>query len=126
MICLKLLICGSRTFSDYALLETTVNSFLSSKAVENQNVEIVSGHCRGADQLGEQYADAHCIKVTSFPADWEKYGRSSGIKRNLQMLDYIKDGECAVIAFMSEDSKGTRFTAEKAQKMGIETVVVRY
>lgn len=51
---LKILICGGRHFTDYRLLEETVNNIIAEMLCDD--IEIVSGHCTGADRLGELYA----------------------------------------------------------------------
>jgi len=49
---IKVIIAGGRNFSNYQLL----NSFCE-KILKNQTIaEIVSGHAKGADALGEKYA----------------------------------------------------------------------
>lgn len=120
----RILICGGRHFDDYGCL-----SLFCDSVIENigtfKDIEIVTGHCAGADILGEKYAKENGYKVTAFPAEWSKYGKSAGIKRNLEMLDYISQSDCVVIGFVSENSKGTKFTVENAQKRGIDTHIVK-
>ena len=66
---LKILVCGGRHFSDYALLEKTINGVIAESGRED--IEIVSGHCIGADRLGELYAEKHNAQAKIFPAEWE-------------------------------------------------------
>lgn len=37
--------------------------------------EIISGHAKGVDQLGEQYARMHQIPIQTFLPNWDKEGR---------------------------------------------------
>ncbi len=55
----KLAIVGSRTFDDYRLAENIINHI----AVEYgyKYTEIISGGARGADAIGERYADNNGI-----------------------------------------------------------------
>ena len=46
---------------------------------------VVCGMARGADKLGEQYAKEMGFMVHYFPAEWERYGKSAGYIRSLQM-----------------------------------------
>lgn len=62
---LRILVCGGRHFSDYALLEKTINGVIAESGRED--IEIVSGHCIGADRLGELYAEKHNAQVKIFP-----------------------------------------------------------
>ena len=54
---LRILVCGGRHFSNYVLLEKTINGVIAESGRED--IEIVSGHCVGADRLGELYAEKH-------------------------------------------------------------------
>lgn len=47
---------------------------------------VISGAARGADLLGECWAEQHNVPVERFPADWNKYGRAAGMRRNVQMI----------------------------------------
>lgn len=65
--------------------------------------EVVSGHARGVDQLGEDWAREHGVHYTLFPADWNKYGKAAGPRRNEQMAKYAD----ALIAVWDGQSRGT-------------------
>ena len=107
----KVIICGSRNFNDYELLKDSCNYFLSSIKDE---IIIISGCARGADTLGEIYAEEKGYSVLRFPADWKKYGKRAGYLRNLQMSE-VADG---VIAFFDPDSDniGTKMMIEISKK----------
>lgn len=82
---MKTIIAGSRSISDINILINTIqkSDFIIS--------EIVSGTANGVDKLGENYASIHNIPVSLFPANWNKYGKSAGYKRNQQMAKYVKE-----------------------------------
>lgn len=123
----KIIICGGRNFDNYYYLTYAVDDVLSELGLDYDEVEIVSGNCSGADQLGERYADEHDIPCNIFPADWEKYGRAAGPIRNSAMLDYAKNCEIPiVIAFVSPKSKGTLDTVNKAKKQGFKIYINEY
>ena len=65
---MKVIIAGSRDFIDLDLLIEKCDSILEGK----DNVEIVSGAARGADKLGEHYANLRGFSVKKFPAEWDK------------------------------------------------------
>lgn len=116
----KIIIAGSRNFSDKELLYKTVDRILS---CINDDIEIVSGHCRGADILGEQYAIDHNLKYITFPADWKSYGKSAGYYRNMQMAEYAgKNG--ILIAFPINESKGTNMMIKIAKNKGLTSFVI--
>ncbi len=50
---MKIIIAGSREFKDYDFLREKMDKLL----INQKEVEIVSGGCRGADILGEKYAN---------------------------------------------------------------------
>lgn len=122
---LRIFVCGGRHFSDYALLEKTINGVIAESGYED--IEIVSGHCVGADRLGELYAEKHNAQVKIFPAKWEKYGKRAGPMRNKQMVDYVSGIENKmVIAFVSSNTKGTRNTIALAKKANICVIEKKY
>lgn len=61
----RIIIAGSRDFDNYELLYETMKNVISLHF--NNNIEIVSGHARGADRLGEQYAAEQGFPCTFFP-----------------------------------------------------------
>lgn len=83
---------------------------------------IVSGTCRGADQIGEAIADFYGLPVHYLPAPWEKYKKALGYKgaagpdRNTQIV-YYSD---IIVAIGSSwnSSRGTLDTMQKALAMG--------
>lgn len=92
-----------------------------------EEIEIISGHCSGADQLGEQYAKKHNINCKVFPAEWKKYGKSAGPFRNSEMIKYAVGTELpVVVAFVSPQSKGSMDTVKKAKSKGFKVIVVEY
>ena len=76
---MKLIIAGSRTFSDYQRLCQVL-------APDRPHItQVLTGGARGADQLGYRWAWKHAIRHQRFRADWERFGRSAGIRRHHQM-----------------------------------------
>ena len=92
---MKTAIIGSRNFTDYKLLKEYCSKF--------DITEVISGGARGADSLAENYAKENNIKLTVFPADWKKFGKSAGFIRNKDIIDNAD----FVIAFWDGESKGT-------------------
>lgn len=117
----KVVIAGSRGFSNYKLLKETCDKYLREKK-KTHNVVVISGHARGADSLGEKYASDEDLDLEIYPADWKKYGKSAGFMRNKQMAD-IAD---AVIAFWNGESHGTKHMIDIAEEKGLNVRVVNY
>ena len=120
----RVIVAGGVHFNDYETLKNTLDDYSSNSSKEE--IEIVSGHAKGADSLGERYAEEKGIRCTVFPADWKRYGRAAGPIRNKQMLEYATEQEAGLIAFWNGESKGTKNMISIAEKAGIEVKTVRY
>ena len=70
----RVIICGGRDFNNKELCFKMLGKYLSGI----DNLEIISGHAKGADTLAEEYASAHNLAVCLFKPDWNKYGKSAG------------------------------------------------
>ena len=114
----KVIIAGGRDFTNYELLRTKCNNLLQNKNI----VEIVSGTANGADKLGERYAIEKGFQIKRFPAQWTKFGKSAGYKRNAEMADYAD----ALIAFWNGSSKGTKHMIDLAKKKNILVRIIKY
>ena len=115
----RVIIAGTRDFNDYDLLSKHADQMLSNVADE---IEIVSGGAKGADALGERYAQQKGYSVKRFPADWAKYGRRAGPMRNAEMAKYAD----ALIAYWDGKSKGTKSMIDLATKEGLKVRVKIY
>lgn len=73
--------------------------------------EIVSGGARGIDTCAREYALANNIKLTEFFPQYEKYGRTAPLYRNLQIIDYADE----VFAFWDGKSRGTAFVIKQCR-----------
>lgn len=109
---MRVIIAGGRAFKDYKRLCSVCDYMLQNQ----KDIEIVSGTAMGADKLGEQYAQEHGYKITRFPAEWDRYGKSAGFKRNEEMAKYSD----ALIAFWDGSSKGTEHMINLAEKHGLK------
>ena len=70
--------CGGRHFDCYPFLKYVIDSIIEKYGAETEKVTVISGHCRGADQLGERYAKESGTLLKVFPAEWTKYGKAAG------------------------------------------------
>ena len=113
---MKVIIAGSRNFNNYVQLKNVCNHLLNNF----QKIEIVSGGCRGTDLLGERYALEHGYPIKRFPANWNRYGRAAGPKRNAQMAEYSD----MLIAFWDGKSRGTFNMVQEAKSQGLIVVVI--
>ena len=127
----KVIIAGSRNFNDYNLLETKCNNILSKIKDE---IIIISGCCeKGADKLGEKYAQKRGYYVLECPAPWDdiegnpakeiginsrgqKYWKKAGPYRNELMAQEAD----ALIAFNLNNSVGTQDMIRRAKAHGLK------
>lgn len=125
----RIIIAGGRDFNDYKTLNIIANGIISNLNPDGDiEVEIVSGRARGADKLGEKFAEEYGYSIAKFPADWDTYGKQAGVKRNRQMAKYAtEDGYHGVlIAFWDGESRGTKNMIETAGKFNMKVCVSGY
>lgn len=115
----KVIIAGGRDFNNYDSLAASLD-FLFQNI--NDEIEIVCGMSRGADRLGERYAQEHGYRVRYMPADWDSYGKSAGYKCNVQMAEYAD----ALVAFWDGKSPGTKHMIKTAQEKNLDVRIKRY
>ena len=110
---MRTIIAGSRNINNY----TTVRC-----AIENSGFTptvVISGGARGVDKFGEMYAKSRGIKLEIYPANWNKFGKSAGYKRNYQMAQ-LSD---ALIAIWNGKSKGTAHMINLAKSKNLKVHV---
>ncbi|MCH5297922.1 MAG: DUF2493 domain-containing protein [Ruminococcus sp.] len=107
---MKVAIIGSRSL--------TINNL--GDYLPKNTTEIVSGGARGIDRCARVYANAHNIKLTEFLPEYERYGRSAPLRRNLKITGYAD----TVLAFWDGKSNGTRFVIENCKRENIPIKVI--
>lgn len=115
----RVIIAGSRSFSNYELLREHCLSLLQEK-MRAHRVIIVSGHAQGADTLGERFAKEQGLTVELHPAKWRALGKAAGMIRNVEMA---KTSD-ALIAFWDGKSRGTAHMISFARRRGLEVSVL--
>lgn len=115
---MKVIIAGGRDFTDYDLLVKKCDNILQNQS----DITIISGTAKGADSLGERYSKDKGYQCSQFPADWERFGKSAGYKRNVEMAENAD----ALIAFWDGKSRGTKHMIDIAQSKGLMVRVIKY
>ena len=112
---MKVIIAGGRNYNNYETLLEAIqeSSFLIT--------EVVCGGATGVDTLGEKWANEHGIPIKYFEANWDKWGKAAGPKRNKQMSLY---GE-ALIAIWDGVSRGTQNMIHYATSNGLKVYIKR-
>ena len=81
----------------------------------------VTGGAKGIDTCAREYAQREGLKLTEFLPDYQRYGRSAPLRRNLEIIHYADE----VIAFWDGQSHGTWFVIEECRKLGKKVTVYR-
>jgi len=82
----KFIIAGSREISVMDVTDLMVKLDILKEYCPNMIV--ICGMCEGVDMAAKRWADANKITVWKYPvlkADWDKYGKGAGPRRNRQM-----------------------------------------
>jgi predicted Rossmann fold nucleotide-binding protein DprA/Smf involved in DNA uptake len=111
---MKVAVVGSRTFSNYKLMESSLNG------IENIK-EIISGGAVGADRLSEKYAKSRNLELVIFYPDHKKY-RSPYHHRNRLIAERCD----LLVAFWNGHSTGTKYTINYAKKIGKEVKIIKF
>lgn len=113
---MRTIIAGGRDFNDFFKLESAIETSGWNPSV------VISGKAKGADAHGELWAKMNNVPVEEFPADWDKYGKSAGYKRNTKMAENAE----ALIALWDGKSRGTKMMIDIATKKNLRVHVFRY
>lgn len=114
----RVIIAGGIDFSNYALLEKTMDWFC--RALKGRVPEVVSGKAKGADSLGEKWAEFRELKIKGFPANWDKFGKSAGFYRHQEMAWYATH----LFAFWDYKSPETKQMIDLALEHRLDVVIV--
>ena len=109
----RVAVAGCRYYENYKEAKEYIN-FCISEIRKKYTIIFVLGGCRGADALGKRYAAENGFETEIYPADWEKYGRAAGPKRNKKIAE-ISD---YIICFWDGKSKGTKSLLIFTEKAG--------
>jgi YspA, cpYpsA-related SLOG family len=111
----RLLVTGSRTWTDITAIEQALAVIL---ARHPEGVLLVHGACpHGTDAIAAAYAArTPGYQIEAHPADWRRYGRAAGYRRNAEMIALGADG-CA--AFIRGGSPGSTSAVRLARAAGI-------
>lgn len=80
-----------------------------------ETTEIISGGAKGIDTCARNYAISHGLKLTEFLPEYDKYGRSAPLKRNITIIEAAD----LVLAFWDGTSRGTKFVIDNCNKLGV-------
>lgn len=122
----RLIIAGGRDFLNIDYLTKEVDRLLVNKIKAGYQIVDVCGLAKGADSTGRIYALKRGFKVVEFEPDWNRYGKSAGYRRNVEMADYALQTEGGLVAFWDGSSKGTKHMIDIAEDKGLPYRIIRY
>lgn len=110
----RILVTGSRTWSDVDLLRAGLAQWWTRAGGRGV---LVSGACpRGADRIAETIWRLWGGPIERHPAQWTRWGRSAGFRRNTAM---VAAGASVCLAFILDQSPGATHCAALAEHAGI-------
>ena len=116
---MNIAIVGGRDFNDYTLLKESILAYIDA---HEKPENIVSGGAKGADTLAAQFAAEMGIPLLIFKPDYQRYGRGATLVRNTQIIENAE----VVFAFWDGQSRGTKDSIKKAEKLEKELYVIKY
>jgi hypothetical protein len=108
----RVLICGSRDWTDEKMIEDYILTL-------KEGSVIIEGECPGADKIAKKCGKKHGFEVEGYRADWDLHGDKAGPIRNKRMI--LEGKPDKVVAFHDDISKsrGTKDMINKAKDYGI-------
>ena len=98
------------------MLEETLSDILAKEVL---TIHIVEGGAYGVDSLAKLYALQNELPYTEVKADWDKYGRSAGPRRNQKMAEI---SDYCIVFF--KGSRGSASMISEALKQNVPVYVV--
>lgn len=106
---MKVIVTGGRDFEDKEMVARSLSALNPTLVVE--------GGARGADRLAREWAKANNVPFETVEADWSKFGKMAGHKRNRQMLELHP--EATVLAFPGGRGTANCVAQAEARKRNI-------
>ena len=105
-----IIVCGGRDFTNFAAVCDALDAIHAETPVK----AVIHGNARGADCLAGIWARTRNVKCWPVPAQWKKFGKAAGPKRNQAMLGM---NPRLVVAFLG--GRGTADMIRRAEKADI-------
>jgi hypothetical protein len=111
----RILVTGSRDWEDLTLICSALAA--AAAGTPDEQIVLIHGACpTGADRMAAAFAGGKDWGIERHPADWDRYGKSAGFRRNAEMVAL---GANVCVAFIKNGSRGATHTADLAEKAGI-------
>lgn len=106
---MNLAVVGSRGITDKAVIWKAIEDYIAESGQVCES--IISGGARGVDSIAEAWADAHGVKKVIWLADWDRFGKSAGYRRNINIIESATH----VLAIYDGKSRGTAHSIRLAK-----------
>ena len=121
---MRVLVCGGRDYKDrekvYQILDDMCETY--KVQIESYGLCIIHGACHsgGADILAEDWAKSRQVAYVGNPAEWKKYGKAAGFRRNQSMLHRWRPE--LVIAFPGGNGTKNMMKLAKEVEVSVEKI----
>lgn len=113
-------VAGPRDYTNKEFIDKMLDETLSDiLAKEVLPIHIVEGGAYGVDSLAKLYALQNELPYTEIKADWDKYGRSAGPRRNQKMAEM---SDYCIVFF--KGSRGSASMIAEALKQTVPVYVI--
>lgn len=111
----KVLVCGGRSYDDWARLYSVLDAIHTKKRITH----IIHGGAPGADRFADSWTRRRGVQAVSCDANWSAYGAAAGPIRNKLMLALEPH---LVVAFPG--GSGTASMVKIAEAAGVPVKVI--
>lgn len=111
---MRVLVTGSRDWTSRCVIYRALGE--TRGWVPHDQMVLIHGGARGADQIAAHYAEAMDWGIEKYPALWNLYGKRAGFMRNAEM---VNAGADVCLAFIYNNSRGATHCAGLAESAGI-------
>lgn len=120
----RVIVTGSREWSDPNAIRAKISDRLCDLPGDSLIVvgyDEKNDRPKGVDRFAYQEAQKLGLALETHPAEWEKFGKGAGFRRNTEMAQLGAD---LCLAFHNGRSSGTKHMIEQAEKYGIPVEIV--
>jgi ABC-type sugar transport system substrate-binding protein len=110
----RVIVTGCRNWNCASLAQRVIARLVA----RHGKVTILDGNASGVDAAFADAASEAGCKVLRFPADWEKYGKGAGPRRNAEMVAAGADFAIAIHKSLTR-SRGTKDAVRRCLAAGI-------
>lgn len=82
--------------------------------------QVVSGGAKGIDSYAKRFAEVYTLPLVEYIPEFSKFGRIAALLRN---IDIVKVADI-VIAFPSNNSRGTFHAIREAEKLNKPVIII--